>query len=53
MARKQDKPSGGFRPIEVTVRPDKTFRPIQVGSTAAPVAAIQAPEKPATGEKEG
>lgn len=49
MARKQDKPSGGFRPIEVSVRPDKTFRPIEVGSTAAP--AVASTPKPAAGEQ--
>lgn len=50
MARKQEKPSGGFRPITVAVAPDPKFRPIEVGTTAAPVAAPKI-EKPATGEK--
>lgn len=42
----------GFRPIEVQHTPDETFRPIEVGPTAAPVAASTPAPKPATGEKE-
>jgi hypothetical protein len=41
----------GFRPIEVSITPDETFRPIEVGPVAAPVAAPPA-LKPAAGEKE-
>jgi len=40
-----------FRPIEVEFAPDETFRPIEVGPTAAPVAAPDTPEL-AAGEKE-
>ena len=54
MAPKKEKRTSGFRPIEVDVRPVKSFRPIEVGTVAAPVAAPTQP-KPATGEqkKEG
>lgn len=46
-----------WEPITVTAAPDETFRPILVGSTAAPVADNQAAapaanSKPATGKKE-
>ena len=46
-----------WEPITVSVAPDETFRPILVGSTAAPVAAPKAAasaanSKPATGKKE-
>ncbi len=53
MAQPKETPEPqGFRPIEVGFAPDETFRPIEVGPTAAPVAdALPAP-KPATGEKE-
>lgn len=52
MAQPKETPEPqGFRPIEVGFAPDKTFRPIEVGPTAAPVAATPDP-KPATGEKE-
>lgn len=51
MAQPKETPEPqGFRPIEVTHRPDETFRPIEVGPTAAPVAA--AAPKPAAGDKE-
>lgn len=51
MAQPKETPEPqGFRPIEVEFAPDKTFRPIEVGPTAAPVAA--AAPKPATGEQE-
>ena len=50
MAQPKEAPEPqGFRPIEVTFTPDETFRPIEVGPVAAPVAAKP---KPATGERE-
>lgn len=52
MAQPKESPEPqGFRPIEVEFAPDETFRPIEVGSTAAPVAAPTIPE-PAAGKKE-
>ena len=51
MARtKHDEPGDGFRPIEVDIRPDETFRPIEVGSVTAP--AVDTHTKPAAGTKE-
>ena len=52
MARKsqQREPASGFRPIEVPVRVDERFRPIEV-QVAAPVAAPET-KQPATGDKE-
>jgi len=49
MATPQAPEPQGFRPIEVTFTPDETFRPIEVGPVAAPVAAKP---KPAAGDKE-
>lgn len=49
--KKQDKPSG-FRPIEVDVRPDERFRPIEVGQAAPAADTKKAPTKPAAGTKE-
>ena len=49
MATPQAPEPQGFRPIEVQFTPDKSFRPIEVGPVAAPVAAKP---KPATGDKE-
>ena len=50
-SRKQKRPEPeGFQPIEVEVRPDERFRPIEVERTAAPVA--DNTKKPATGKED-